>query len=57
MVGERIMDSPSSWAHLLRVVDDCDDSAEGKRLSADIHLKFDELKEILGKDPLKKGNK
>jgi len=51
------MDSPSSWAHLLRVVDDCGDSAEGKRLSADIHLKFDELKEILGKDPLKKGNK
>ena len=39
------------WAHLLRVVDDCDASAEGKRLSADIHLKFDELKEILGKDP------
>ena len=56
MVGERIMDSPSSGAYLLRV-DDCDASAEGKRLSADIHPKFDELKEILGKDPLKKGNK
>jgi transposase len=39
------------WAHLLREVDDFRESAEGKRLSSDIHLKFNELKEILGKDP------
>jgi hypothetical protein len=39
------------WAHLLRVVDDFKESIMGKKLSSDIHLKFNKLKEILGKDP------
>ena len=39
------------WAHLLRVVDDFRKSIMGKKLSSDIHLKFNELKEILGEDP------
>jgi transposase len=40
------------WAHLIREVDDFKaQSKEGERLSADIHLKFEELKELLGKGP------
>lgn len=39
------------WAHLLREVDDLTDTENGQRLSEEIHRKFDELKEFLGKDP------
>jgi transposase len=39
------------WAHLLRVVDACIDASEnGKRLSEDIHLCFQKLREFLDGD-------
>jgi hypothetical protein len=38
------------WAHLLRVVDDFKGAIAGNKLSSDIHLKFKELKDLLGKD-------
>jgi len=40
------------WAHLLREVDDCQEKSEnGKRLSEEIHQKYQRLKDFLGKDP------
>jgi transposase len=40
------------WAHLLREVDEYKDkSANGKRLSEEIHQKYYDLKDFLGKDP------
>jgi transposase-like protein len=39
------------WAHLIREVDDFkEESKNGKRLSEDIHTKFDALKDFLDKD-------
>jgi len=38
------------WAHLLRVVDDFKGAIAGNKLSSEIHLKFKELKDLLGKD-------
>lgn len=40
------------WAHLIREVDDLKDkSKNGKRLSEEIHTKYEELKEFMDKDP------
>jgi len=40
------------WAHLLREVDDYQEkSVNGKRLSEEIHQKYQRLKDFLGKDP------
>ena len=40
------------WAHLLREVDDYQEkSVNGKQLSDEIHQKYQQLKDFLGKDP------
>ena len=40
------------WAHLLREIDDYQEkSVNGKKLSEEIHQKYHELKDFLGKDP------
>ena len=40
------------WAHLLREIDDYQEkSSDGKKFSEEIHQKYHELKDFLGKDP------
>ena len=40
------------WAHLLREVDEYKDASEhGRLLSEEMHIKFNRLKDFLGKDP------